>query len=368
MARSAKDGRTISKQISLSMSMAQLEDPAAMLFATWAIPHCDDQGRTPADPMRLKYQVVPAVSAITTEDIERYLCLMEACGIIVRYQAADGTELLQYVNWWRFQDWQRFIYPSEYPPPPGWTDRLCYRRNGQTVEQEHQYHPQELPGDEVPHMQEDCRTMSDNVRQCPTVADVVGQCPTALSSLHTTTTTPLLSGEGECEGEGGCAAGEEFEPEDPRLAVVCQAYEQVGGLLLSPVVAGQITDTLSEHPNVAGEDIAAALLKYCPNASPPKPTPGVLEAICRLLEEYPADWFTEAVTQSAGRGACNLNYIGAKLGGWQADGKRAPPGREEQARDPPRWWESMGLTEEAFAAQYPEDYEQWLQKYGPSEK
>lgn len=120
----SKDGRVLHRNISLSTTMADLADPGYLLVATWLIPHCDDQGRLPADPRRLKAQVFPLIDAITPAIIAGAVQRMATVGLVATYTAADGTPLLQFLTWWKWNGGQRRAYPSTYPAPPGWQDQV----------------------------------------------------------------------------------------------------------------------------------------------------------------------------------------------------------------------------------------------------
>jgi len=120
----SKDGRVLHRNISLSTTMADLADPVHILVATWLIPHCDDQGRLPADPRRLKAQVFPLIDAITPAIIARAVERMATVGLVAAYSASDGTALVQFLSWWKWNEGQRRAYPSKYPAPPGWQDQV----------------------------------------------------------------------------------------------------------------------------------------------------------------------------------------------------------------------------------------------------
>lgn len=119
----SKDGRVLHKSISLSTTLADLGDPTYILVATWLIPHCDDQGRLPADARQLKARVFPLIDAITPAIIASAVSRMATVGLIECY-TADEVPLLQYRTWWKWNGGQRRSYPSQFPAPPGWQDRV----------------------------------------------------------------------------------------------------------------------------------------------------------------------------------------------------------------------------------------------------
>jgi DnaD/phage-associated family protein len=128
-----KAGRVLSRSISLSESMADIGDPCHILIATWLIPHADDQGRMVARQRKLKAQVFPMLDAIAAVDITSALENMAEVGMVQLYTAPDGTPLLQFLSWWKWNDGQRWIYASNFPAPDGWQDRV--RVNNKDVPQ-----------------------------------------------------------------------------------------------------------------------------------------------------------------------------------------------------------------------------------------
>ena len=93
--------------------------------------NADDQGRLAAHPALLRSTIYPyddiALGEIRTMTEE----LAEDGGPILLYEA-DGKLLIQIVKWWNWQHLQ-WAWPSEMEPPPGWTDRHCYRRGNNVV-------------------------------------------------------------------------------------------------------------------------------------------------------------------------------------------------------------------------------------------
>ena len=204
-----KDGRILSKQISLSETMADLADPAIILVATWLIPHADDQGRMIAHPRRLKAQVFPMVDLITADIVATALERMAAVGMIALYEAPDGTPLLQFLSWWKWNDGQRWVYASAYPPPPGWTDVVRNRTNPDS---------------------------SDNGGQCPPPS-ASGRYGVGEKKEKEEGGMELEYGVGDGvgEGAGGASAG---------AAAVFRSYETEIGQIVTQSVGQDITDLL----------------------------------------------------------------------------------------------------------------------------
>ena len=96
--------------------------PAELLF--WRIlPQADDQGRLPSDPRQLKAIVCPMRKELTDENIPDLLTELEKAKLIIRY-SNSSTTYIQITKWWDYQSAMRRIFPSHYPPPEGWEDRV----------------------------------------------------------------------------------------------------------------------------------------------------------------------------------------------------------------------------------------------------
>lgn len=92
--------------------------------------NADDQGRLRGHSALIRNTVFP-YDEIALEQIERDLKALEAIGTVILYQV-DGKTFIQIANWWKYQHPQ-WAYPSEYPNPKGWNDRLRYRAGGEIL-------------------------------------------------------------------------------------------------------------------------------------------------------------------------------------------------------------------------------------------
>lgn len=90
--------------------------------------NADDQGRLRGHSALIRNTVFP-YDEIALEQIERDLKTLESIGAIILYQI-DGKTFIQITNWWKYQHPQ-WAYPSEFPAPKGWNDRLRYRAGGE---------------------------------------------------------------------------------------------------------------------------------------------------------------------------------------------------------------------------------------------
>lgn len=92
--------------------------------------NADDQGRTRGHPALIRNIIFP-YDEVALEQVERDLKALEAIGTIILYQI-DGKTYIQVANWWKYQHPQ-WAYPSEFPGPKGWNDRLRYRAGGDVL-------------------------------------------------------------------------------------------------------------------------------------------------------------------------------------------------------------------------------------------
>jgi len=84
----------------------------------------DDQGRLSGDPDEIKYLTCPNIDHITKKDIPELLKQLETEKLILVYSTST-TKAIQLLDWWQEQHLQ-WAYPSRYPPPESWQDRLRY--------------------------------------------------------------------------------------------------------------------------------------------------------------------------------------------------------------------------------------------------
>lgn len=88
--------------------------------------NADDQGRLSGDPDKIKLAVCPSVSEIASGDIPDLIDEMDREGLI-KYYKTKNSPAIQIRDWWLVERPQ-WAWPSDYDPPPGWTDHLRYKR------------------------------------------------------------------------------------------------------------------------------------------------------------------------------------------------------------------------------------------------
>jgi len=96
----------------------------------WA--NADDQGRLCGDPEEVKYAVCPNIDHITKADMPELLEDLQRNGLIKKYETPKSTAI-QIIDWWEVNQKMQWAWPSDYPPPEGWKDRLRYKRGASTV-------------------------------------------------------------------------------------------------------------------------------------------------------------------------------------------------------------------------------------------
>ena len=123
MRRAVARGRIVPQSLSTDPRYGRLSLKAQVLYPLLWI-NCDDQGRLSGDPDEIKYAACPSVGEITAAEIPALLQEMEAKSLIKVY-TTSRTNAAQMLDWWEIQRLQ-WAYPSQYPPPEGWTDHLRY--------------------------------------------------------------------------------------------------------------------------------------------------------------------------------------------------------------------------------------------------
>lgn len=89
------------------------------------IAQADDQGRLHGDAIDMAAVCFPKMPRVH-KDVPKALDELAAVKAIARYEV-DGEPYIQIVEWWQYQGHQRRAYPSRYPAPEGWTDKVYGR-------------------------------------------------------------------------------------------------------------------------------------------------------------------------------------------------------------------------------------------------
>ena len=130
MRRAIARGRVFPQSYSTDRRYGRLSLKACALFPLmWA--NADDQGRLCGDPEEIKYAACPNIDHIAKADIPVILEELQNNKLIKVY-TAPKSPAIQLLDWWDVQKPQ-WAWPSEYPPPDGWLDRLRYKRGAREV-------------------------------------------------------------------------------------------------------------------------------------------------------------------------------------------------------------------------------------------
>ncbi|GAI54748.1 unnamed protein product, partial [marine sediment metagenome] len=130
MPRGTARGRIVPQSLSTDPRIGRLTLKAALLYDRLWI-NCDDQGRVSGNPAEIKYAACPNIDHITKEDIPELLKELEDVGLINVYSTSKVTAI-QMLDWWQEQKLQ-WAWPSRFPPPEGWQDRLRYKKSAKEV-------------------------------------------------------------------------------------------------------------------------------------------------------------------------------------------------------------------------------------------
>jgi hypothetical protein len=95
----------------------------AQLLFDRLIVQADDQGRLQGEARVVAALCMPLIKTATEARVGRWLDQLATGGLIQRY-ASEGRLLIQLAGWWDNQGSPRRAYPSRYPAPEGWQDRV----------------------------------------------------------------------------------------------------------------------------------------------------------------------------------------------------------------------------------------------------
>jgi len=146
--RAIARGRVFPQSYSTDRRYGRLSLKAIVLFHLMWV-NSDDQGRICGDPEELKYAVCPNIDHISKADVPELLVELERNKLIKVYDT-PRSPALQMLDWWEVQRLQ-WAWPSEYPPPDGWLDRLRYKKGASTVITQN-WHTSAEPSGEIPNI------------------------------------------------------------------------------------------------------------------------------------------------------------------------------------------------------------------------
>lgn len=290
---------------------ARLSLKALSLFPLmWS--NADDQGRLTGDPEEIKYAVCPNIDHITKADTPELLSELANNEFIKVYDTPRGLAC-QILDWWEVNHKMQWAYPSDYPAPDGWKDRLRYKKGREHVVTENWGDSGELSGEQ-------------------------GETG---SGEH------CLVGSGESSGEHG-----NWFPPDPLPVNLNQKETKRGrgrGRIKSPECSGEHPPSPSSTASTSQSEILDRL-KQCfskgwghipdvvdymraphPNKIIPRRAGGKDTAQLRDLAQEislaggcPLDWIDEAFKEAAGCQMFHISYVRAVLLDWLGI-PRSPP-------------------------------------------
>jgi len=133
MRKATARGRVWPQSFSTDRRYGRLSLKACALFPLmWA--NADDQGRLSGDPEEVKYACCPNIDHITKANIPELLEELDK-NQLVKVYTTSKTMAIQILDWWDIHKPQ-WAWPSDYPPPDGWQDRLRYKRGAKEVVKE----------------------------------------------------------------------------------------------------------------------------------------------------------------------------------------------------------------------------------------
>lgn len=114
--------RALHPDVATSKSLGRCGILSQLLFDR-LISQADDQGRLEDGAEYVKAICLPLVAKATPRVVEDSLDELAREGMLLRYRAG-GRDLIQLTSWWAYQGSMRWSYPSRWPAPDGWEDRI----------------------------------------------------------------------------------------------------------------------------------------------------------------------------------------------------------------------------------------------------
>lgn len=118
-------------QLFLDEWFGSLDNLPRVMWIGMVLKMADDQGRFIHSALRIRATLFP-MNDYPPGELETIIQDFIRAGKLISYQAG-GCQVLQIVNWWKYQDKSSWMGPSQYPPPPGWRDCLRYHGPGNVI-------------------------------------------------------------------------------------------------------------------------------------------------------------------------------------------------------------------------------------------
>ncbi|MBA7475078.1 hypothetical protein ES707_10443 [subsurface metagenome] len=299
MRRATARGRIYPQSYSTDRRYGRLSLKACALFPLmWT--NADDQGRLSGDPEEIKYACCPNIDHISKTDIPELLKELETQKLITVYNTSK-TPAAQILDWWEVQRLQ-WAWPSEYPPPEGWADRLRYKKGALevvTVNWGSQVSSQVSP------------QVSSQVSKNNPSGGASGEKASQRSPL---TTLPKEKRKGNIKGRGNRrgnapeSSGE--KPSPPLTANTSKILKELTRCF--KVEWGRVP---AHEPN--------KIIPRAPNAK----DSAQLRDLARELSAaggVPLDYIKQAFQEAASHGKCHISYVRAVLYAWLGKERGSP--------------------------------------------
>ena len=303
----------------------------ARMLQIGIITHADDQGRAKANPSFLRMQIFPDDEDVTNADIQKWLGLMLKNGTIISY-VVDEKQYVQLCNWWKYQSLQ-YAAPSQFPRPDGWKDRIrktvtkgfIATCNWQTVDGTQLEDTCDQDGNPLP------RQPAPKAPSTPTPSS---QSPNG-SKPHQVVDR---SKDGNHSPESSASHSPESSPE-PTIElnrIELNRTETTTTTAPDPAElnkkSGSSSGGLPEMRNRRGDEEFARLCLKFETEGFGTLTQILAEEINALLNEFPVDWISDAMTVAVSANKRQARYVRGILVKWRADGR---DDRKPQNGQPP---------------------------------
>lgn len=299
-------GRMMSQSIAEDLAFNAMSIEAQFMYMR-SIPHLDRDGLITGHPVLLKAKIAPLVDGLS-KTMAQIITEWSEAGLVISYED-NKTPALFFTGFTKNQIGMRYEREpaSLLPPPPGYV-----RMSSGLYPASTQPTPDPLPAEpSIP--PSDIRQSSGNhpaiSRQ--STARAGAEVELEVEVKRTTTTTAPLENEPKPKVNSGSSGGSRDRRTDNNYARLCSKFEGEGFGTLTPLL---------------GEEIGA------------------------LLDEFPVDWISDAMTVAVGANKRQTRYVRGILVKWRANGRNTPKSHKSTPAPliplvAPEWM-SYGIAEE----------------------
>lgn len=219
-------GRMLNQTVATDKKLNSLSIEAELLYLK-TIPHLDRDGLIMGDPTLLWAKVCPRRPELMGK-VDDLINELIASELVIAYVAGD-EQILFFLGFAKNQANMRYEREpaSTFPAPPG------YRRTPKGL-QEVESAPSNLTPTFAGNVTEDSRKTADTLP------------PEEKRREEKRKGAPPTSG-GNAEGKSGSGGGGFSRQTNPDYAEICTAIEQNGFGMMTPIIADEVQDLLTEH-------------------------------------------------------------------------------------------------------------------------